>query len=328
MNFADFQTARETILRDRPDVRDCGATNVYAALAGHIPPSSVDPTVKVHRCHLASEWSALFGFAPEISKRSLISCGVRDSLRLLFQHYAAEGAILWLPTDNYPVYGELARTAGLVIREFPTLPSPEWPENAATSGSEILLVTNPLKPLGRWLDDRDVAALSAWLAADSRRRLLLDTVYTFEARFHASTLQLLATNQTILLHSLTKGWLHPRLFGITLAPEADASRLTPVFRDAPPLQANLARARELMGNFSKMPATIARDLTSARERLLAELPASLKTISALDANGYFVPVTGHWRDLLDTHNLLGVPATAFGSTREDITILTTLNLFA
>ena len=107
MNFAEFQIHREAVLRERPNVRDCAATNLYAALARHIPPRKADPPVKVHRCHLASEWTALFGFAPEVSKRALISCGARDSLRLLFQHYAAEGAVVLLPADNYPVYGEL-----------------------------------------------------------------------------------------------------------------------------------------------------------------------------------------------------------------------------
>lgn len=326
MNFADFQSARETILRENPTVRDCAATNVYAALADHIPPTTVDTAVKVHRCHLASEWTAFFGLSADASRRALISNGVRDSLRLLFAHYAADETVLRLPSDNYPVYGELARAAGLKIREFPTMPEPQWPNDPSTGATEILLVTNPLKPLGRWLTDADVEALSAWLRVDPRRRLLLDTVYTFEARFHPSTLHLLLTGQVIVLHSLTKGWLHPRLFGVAFVPESDAPPLTPVFRDAPPPQANLARARELMAQSPAMPEKIAQELNAAREGLLSNIP--FPPLSALDAPGYFLPVAGEWQDILRDHKILGVPATAFGASRNDITVLTTLSLLA
>ena len=325
MNFVQFQQFREKLLRERPDVVDCAATNLYAALARLIPPATTMPTHTVHRCHLATEWAARFDLPPELASRALISCGVRDSLALLFQHYAREGAQLWLPADTYPVYGELARAAGLIPHEFVTLPEPAWPNSQSIPEAELLVVTNPLKPLGRWLSPRDVAALTAWLGMNPRRRLLLDAVYTFETRFHPTTLQLLATQQTILLHSLTKGWLHPRLFGVALVPECDAAALAPVFRTQPPPQSNLARARELMARHAEMPATISRELDSARSRLLASVPQHLSPLPAADAPGYFTPVAGRWQNILEVSNVLGLPATVFGSRCENITILSSLS---
>ncbi|MEO8351704.1 MAG: aspartate aminotransferase, partial [Chthoniobacteraceae bacterium] len=276
-------------------------------------------------CHLATEWTARFGLPPELSSRALISCGVRDSLALLFRHYAREGARLWLPADTYPVYGELARAAGLVPLEFLTLPEPAWPTSPPLPVAELLVVTNPLKPLGRWLSPGDVAALTAWLGMSPRRRLLLDAVYTFETRFHPTTLQLLATQQTILLHSLTKGWLDPRLFGVALVAECDAAALTPAFRTQPPPQSNLARARELMAQHCGMPVTISRELDAARSRLLASISQHLTSLATADAPGYFTPVAGRWQDILDGSKALGLPATVFGSQREDITILSSLS---
>ena len=76
--------------------------------------------------------------------------GIRDSLAILLFHYARVGAKLWLPADNYPVYGELVRAAGLLPVEFPTLPEPVWPSGVSGGSPELLVVTNPLKPLGRW----------------------------------------------------------------------------------------------------------------------------------------------------------------------------------
>jgi hypothetical protein len=324
MKFGDFQGFRERLLCERPEVIDCAATNLYAALAHRIPPATPAPERTVHRCHLASEWTERFGLPENDSRRALISRGVRDSLALLFRHYAGEEARLWLPNDNYPVYGELAHAAGLSPKGFSTLPEVTWPEEAPTAGAELLVVTNPLKPLGRWLTDADVAALTAWLAASPRRRLLLDAVYTFETRFHPTTLRLLASGQTILLHSLTKGWLHPRLFGIALVPECDAATLTPVFRGHSPPQINLARARELLANHADMPANIAGDLGIARGRMLATIPNNLVCLSASDAPGYFTPVSGSWKDIVENLHILGLPATVFGSEREDITILSSL----
>ena len=323
MNFAEFQQRRKIVLRERGDVLDCAETNLYRALARLIPSAMPQAEGTVHRCHLAAEWAARFGLSAA-AQRALCSCGVRDSLAILFRHYSAENVKLWLPSDNYPVYGELARTAGLMPDWFPTLPQPCWPANAPGAAPELLVVTNPLKPLGRWLDANDEDALLSWLAADSRRRLLLDAVYTFATEFHSSTLRLLATNQTILLHSLTKGWLHPRLFGIALVPEADAAALAPAFRTQPPPQPNLARARELIAHAIETPISVANELARARERLLNALPTVHSVPQSGTALGYFTIVPGSAAEWLEKENILGIPVTAFGSLRADLTILSSL----
>ncbi len=329
MNFAEFQVLRDRLLAERTGLIDCAATNLYAALARRIPPGLPTPDHPVHRCHLAAEWVESFGFAPETSRRALISCGVRDSLAQLFGFYATVGARVWLPADNYPVYAALAGAAGLSPREFVTLPAPVWPNEPPLGTSEILLVTNPLKPLGRWLTDGDVAALTRWLEAQPSRRLFLDAVYTFEARFHPTTHALLATGQTVLLHSLTKGWLHPRLFGVSFVPEADFAALSPVFRLRPPPQANLARARQLMQEHAGLPAVIARDLAAARGRLRDAVPEAIALdASTEDAPGYFAPIEGAWQSIFERTNVLGLPASVFGSARPDLTILSSLSFVA
>lgn len=325
MIFSEFQSFRDRALRERPDIIDCAETNLYASLTPLIPPPTPDPAHTVHRCHLAKEWAQLFGAPPGAERLALISRGVRDSLAHLFGYYARLNALLWIPADNYPVYGELARAAQLAPLEFPTLPEPRWPDAPPCHTAEVLLITNPLKPLGRWLSDSDVQQLCAWLAQSPRRRILLDAVYTFDLRFHPSTIALMETGQTILLHSLTKGWLHPKLFGIALIPGSDAPALSPVFREQAPLQASLARARELMGTYAQMPAEVASALSEARDHLFDELPASLETLSPEAAPGYLFPVKAAWSELLEKANILGIPAETFGSVRKDITILSSLN---
>ena len=325
MKFAEFEAFRTKLLSAHSNVLDCAETNVYRALSNWaVPPTSMSET-RVHRCHLASEWTSYFGFEPAIAGRVLVSCGVRDSLTRLFAHYSTERARLWLPEDNYPAYGELATNAKLSYRTFKTLPEPRWPATEPDTGRELLLVTNPLKPRARWLSDTDIEALSTWLAKSPARRLLLDVVYTFATRFDAATLRLFDTNQTIILHSVTKGWLHPRLFGVALVPAQDTVDLKPIFRAVAPTQQSLTRAREMLGAHAKMPGLLAAQLVRAREQLLNALPADAPIPWVCDAPGYFAPVSALWSDLLDQHRVLGIPATAFGSSQEHITILSSLS---
>lgn len=324
MNFAAFQEYRNNLLRQQSNILDFAETNLYQALSRLSLPETPPPEKTVHRCHLATEWTKCFGLETATSSRALISCGVRDSLALLFRHYASLCARLWLPEDNYPVYAELSQAARLSSSLFSTLPEPVWPE-AEPEGIELLLVTNPLKPLGRWLSANDVVSLEGWLTRSPHRRLLLDAVYTFDTQFHPATLQLLGTGQTILLHSLTKGWLHPRLFGVALVPICDAAVLSPLFRAQSPPQASLARARELLNLNASMPSVVASELDASRARMCSALPAGIHAPWPVNATGYFTPVTGIWLELLRTHRMLGIPATVFGSHRQDITIISSLS---
>jgi aspartate/methionine/tyrosine aminotransferase len=328
MNFHDFQQQRDDILRQQPKVIDCAATNLYAALSFLIPPSGPEPTETVHRCHLAAEWGRHFGISSEESRFALVSSGVRESLSRLFRHYASVGAKLWLPSDNYPVYGQLARKMGFEPLEFATLPFLQIPRDATVEKPELLVLTNPLKPLGRWLTAEETRGLIDWLGASPDRRLILDTVYNLDSQFHSSTLDLLATRQTILLHSLTKGWLHPRLMGVALTPEVDSIVLKEHFRSQPPAQNHLAQARELLSQHPMLPAEVARRIEGAAQRMHSELPELFPEGLSDKAVGYFFPVSGRWSDLLQESGVLGLPAAVFGSRREDITILSSLNFLS
>lgn len=318
MKYAELEAFRAATRAARPDVLDCAETNLYRALARLAVPETPPPEQKVHRCHLAAEWADCFG-VPALAPRALVSSGVRDGLATLFAHHAAAGASIWLPEDNYPVYAELAIAAGLSFRVFPTLPEPSWP--TAADGPELLLVTNPMKPRGRFLDGADVDALLAWLASSPKRRLLLDAVYTLSRSLPESTRRLVDAGQTVLLHSVTKGWLSPRVFGVVVVPEADGA-LKQVFGARPPSQASLTRARSMFGTHCTTPHQVERALEAARARLLAALPAGLPLLRC-DAPGYFTPVQMPHPALLEL-GIAGIPASVFGSTRTDLTILSSL----
>ena len=288
-------------------------------------PPLPEPTGIVHRCHLAEEWTAYFCLPQDAARRALVSAGVRDSLSRLLRHYSSLQAKLWLPADNYPVYDQLAVACGFQPLAFFTIPKLELPRTAPIDAPELMVLTNPLKPLGRWLTPDETAGLEDWLRESAHRRLIVDAVYNLDATFHPTTLRLMETGQTILLHSLTKGWLHPRLFGIAFMPDSDTPILKESFRLSPLPQSNLAQARILMAQHSDTPAKVSARIVEAGVRLRSKLPDLLSDAFGEDRTGYFSPVQGSWSDFLHSRGILGLPASVFGSPLTDTTILSSLN---
>jgi aspartate/methionine/tyrosine aminotransferase len=326
MNFREFQEYRTKLLAVSTQITDFAETNLWRTLSDLVPILPEGDGAHVHRCHLAQAWLSVFGMPSEWSSRAFISCGVRHSLSLLFAVAKERGLRVLIPKDVYPVYGELAKTADVSLEVFPTLPELHIP----TEG-DWLLLPNPMKPAGRWLTDHEVVGLKRWLAQEPSRRLLLDVVYTFETRFHPTTQSLIDTRQTILLHSLSKGWLHPQVFGVALVPECDAAGLASVFRENSPTQQNLRRASFLLQD-TNTPSRVSAHLNELRSNTLAQLPEEIKALimhpdGAIPV-GYMIPVAMPWETVLKKYGLLTIPLSVFGSTEMDGCVVSTLGAAA
>ncbi|MFJ1753945.1 aminotransferase class I/II-fold pyridoxal phosphate-dependent enzyme [Kitasatospora sp. NPDC088134] len=332
MRYDEFQHYREQQLAAHPGLVDAAETNVYRALAPLRPadpaaPSTVDPDRTVYRCDLARTWLHRYGLPPEWSRRAMVSRGVRHGLALMFRQLHAEQAELWIPSDVYPVYGELARAAGLTPGGYPTLPAPGLPQAPPTGRPEYLLLTNPSKPLGRFLTDPECAELTAWLGESPHRRLLIDTVYDLGTPFAAGTRRLLETGRAVLLHSVTKGWLWPQTFGIVLL-GPDQSGAAEAFRTDPPDQSRLRLAESLLGTHADTPQRIADALADRAERLFARLPAevlaAIPAAARTSPGNYFFPVPLPAAALREQHGLLALPVTVFGANPWPGSVLTSL----
>lgn len=328
MNFAAFQLWREQTLRANPDLLDCAETNLYRSLAPLQPkPDASDADRSVHRCDLARAWLARYGFSANDSRRALVSRGVRHALSLIIQELARCDATLWIPGDVYPVYLELARAAGIEPRIFTTLPEPKIPVTQPNGSPEYLLITNPWKPLGRYLTDKECDALTGWLAASPHRHLLMDCVYDLGAPFHITTQNLHGTGRAILLHSATKGWLWPKTFGIALLGEGH-SQFESVFRNDSPAPDQLRLAQQFLSTDTNCPSQVIAALQSRAKKLFAAMPDSVRKSLLLDPaclapSCYFFPVGVRPEELLRQHRLLAIPGSVFGADW-DGSILTSL----
>ena len=318
MNFAAFQLWREQCLRAKPDLLDCAETNLYRALAWLQPPLGMLKSDRLlHRCDLARAWLSRYEFSENLSRRALVCRGVRHALSLIFKELARSNAVLWSPGDVYPTYLELARAAGIEPQTFPTLPEPKLPTSRIADRMEYLLVANPWKPLGRFLTGQECVTLTDWLGVSPNRYLLVDCVYDMCAPFHFTTQKLLETGRAILLHSVTKGWLWPKTFGVTLLGE-EHPQLESAFRNDPPSQEQLRLAEQLLSGDANRPGQVVTALVSRKQKLLAALPTtvgnSLLSDPVAAAPGcYFFPVRLQSDQLLRQHGIVAIPASAFGA---------------
>lgn len=330
MNFEDFQGFRQRQLATSSPLLDAAETNVYRALAALRPEppaaGSVDAST-VYRCDLARTWLRRYGLPEELSRQAMICRGVRHGLEVVFQWLHTRQARLWLPSDVYPVYFSLAGAAGLAPESYPTLPSPVFPASPGDDRPEYLLLANPSKPLGRCLSDAECTAVISWLQESPQRHLLIDCVYDLEVPFLVGTQRLLGTGRAILLHSVTKGWLWPRTFGVALVGPEQAE-LSEAFRAASPTQDQLRLADRLLTEHGGVPRQVADALAIRAGRLFERLPeevlAAIPTASRTSPANYFFPVDIPAETLWREYSLLAVPVSVFGDSDWNGSVLTSL----
>ncbi|WP_035840233.1 aminotransferase class I/II-fold pyridoxal phosphate-dependent enzyme [Kitasatospora azatica] len=334
MRFEEFQEFRQRQLSAAPLLLDAAETNVYRALAPLRPAPPADLST-VHRCDLARAWLRRFELPEEWSRRAMVCRGVRHGLGVLFPWLRAVQARLWLPSDVYPVYFELARAAGLAPASYPTLPAPLLPApllpgSPADDRPEYLLLANPSKPLGRYLSEAECDAVISWLRESPHRHLLIDSVYDLGTPFAVGTRRLLDTGRAVLLHSVTKGWLWPRTFGVVLLGPAqtELADLAEAFRADPPTPAQLGLADRLLTEHSDLPRQVGDELAARAERLFERLPdevlGAIPTASRTSPGTYFFPVDIPAPTLQREYGLLALPAGVFGESRWSGSILTSL----
>jgi hypothetical protein len=312
MNFQSYKKVASGILASEAGaglVRlDC--MNPVKALAAMRPLLRTSPPRASVR-DLEAAWRARWGLtAVEGSVR--VSTGVRPLLARLFASFARDGRRLLAPEDVYPVYLELARQAGLPLSTFPTVPRPSLPAVGVGRDREALLMPEPMVPLGRSLNETETARIGSWLDEDRERLLVLDCIYTFGERFTKTAEAFLEGGQTVLLHSLAKGFLAPDVAGFAIGPAAILQESVDGIGDD-----SLATAVQILQEASDLPQRLAADFARRWAALqgIVDLPAP--------ATGYFAIVPVSFNELL-ARGQLAVPGSVFGSRDRDWSAVTCL----
>jgi organic radical activating enzyme len=239
-------------------VRTCGfdclmSQKALAHLLVPLPPNDASASITVDDVYQL--WSRTVGVSIAADNR-VISIGVRDVLSSLYQHIKSLSEIndiplpnIIIPSDVYPVYAQLVRSASLPYRTMDTLPSLNLSHQLSTpllqSASSILLLPSPISPHGRSFTFTELTLLYEWVTAPHTDRMLVfDSVYSFDyscwnntnaasttsspSSSSAATMisskwsQLLASDRVMVCYSLSKGWLSPLSYGVAYVPSSIA----------------------------------------------------------------------------------------------------------
>ena len=259
---------------------------------------------------------------PDVVTDVVAGQGVRKLIAATFSLMDAGSTVL-LPEDQYPVYQKLAEEHGVNFKTYASVPHIDWQSIAAAGEAELLIITSPLSPQGRELNAQEVAALQQWLAASPKRRILLDTEYTFDTQFDQATLRLFETGQAYVVYSLAKSWLLPGHLGLLFGGKAaDRQKLREAAQ--PPDPSLVDRALRTMAAQPQLPRILSDEISARWQKLEQELSIDKIAGYTRPNNGYFAVVPVAARSLLQSRGMLGYPLSVFGASNTDYTVLSAL----
>lgn len=309
MNFKEFLEYKKNMVS--PYLRDFSETNLYAYYANRFVVSGEvgegHKNGNIHRCHLVEDWLSYFYLPQDLKKHIGVSNGVRHSLDLLFDFYKEKKFLL--PADVYPVYLEKANIAAVEYDTFSTL-ADDWACRAIQKSGDILLLTDPLKPLGREISASEWCLIKGWLDADSKRSLIIDAVYNLDNSFKKEIMDLYFNNNVIILHSLSKAWLLPQRFGVALFPRnSDGNALRELFKNNEKNDVRLKEAYLALNKFKSNPELIKEDIIKLIALASCELSVEFEQ-NKQNPSYLFYSKLGHdfWLD----KGVLTVPESVFG----------------
>jgi histidinol-phosphate/aromatic aminotransferase/cobyric acid decarboxylase-like protein len=322
VRYDEFRRLRDELLQTRRPLRlDC--MNPERALAswvdGIVPRPSTGGPATLDRA--ISAWSDAAGWLPD-TPSIVAGQGIRELLAGVMDHERGRLDELWLPADVYPVYGDLARAAGHAPRSFATLPEPDWTFLDRTAARSGLLLPIPLSPRGRLPTPTELDALIRWLERTPESLLMVDAAYTYEfSACRPMTQALFETGRCILLWSCSKPWLLSRSLGLAAMPASRASSLRD--RIAPPSASAMAAVVSRLEGLPDLPrrqqAAFRREWSRIEPRVRAIVPEWRPP-----ETGYFSVVARPFSEVLERFDMLGVPASVFGSGAER-TVVTCLH---
>lgn len=308
MNYKEFLNYKKQILESNPNLVNCAENDLYSYFSFENKYKEVDGHVNgnIHRCHLVEDWLNYYSLSQNYKKFIGVSDGVRHSLGLLVEKFAEKK---WLiPKDVYPFYQSLMQEKETLYSEYSTLGVDCLFIDLVKA--DILLITYPLKPLGRDILDNELWRIKNWLSEDSSRRLVVDAVY-LQSKYELNLLMdLFKSNQVYILFSLSKSWCLPNTLGITFVPEQDLF-IKEVFKMLNKTDLSLNLAYQALNLNTERPNVIKNK--HIKNYLEMKNHISLPTFNG----GYLFYVNSSHEELLNK-GILSIPASVFGGKKGSI----------
>lgn len=310
MNYEEFLKFKSETLLARPNIINLAENNLYKYHpfdlsydgSGHV--NSV-----VYRCHLVEDWLKYYNLPGNLKKYVGVSNGIRHSLDTLSEKFTNKNFLI--PKDVYPFYQRLLNEKRINFKEYQTLAVESLFSNIEHTEADILLITDPIKPLGRDILSEEYDCIDAWLFQDKNRILLVDMAYLLDNKINKRLLSMYhKTQQVIFLCSISKGWSLPNHFGITVFMPNDAGQeLREYYKLLDKNQDNLNLAYMALNKAKDYPQLLKVMLKQLQERV--EIIIGEKLPQSTENPSYLFYLNKNFEALL-SQNILSIPASVFG----------------
>jgi hypothetical protein len=303
MNFDDFKLIKKELLEKNSDLIDLSNNNLYDYFKDYKKDFELDNNLQdfinkddlFYRCHTVEKYLRKMNLPDDLKKYCGASAGVRDSLEnVLFKYYDN----LIIPGDVYPFYEKSNHSF-----KYYTLNNNEL---FVEIPDGVLLVCFPLKPSGRDFTEKEWDNLTNFLIRNESNRIIFDTVYLTNFKIPNEILKLYETNKVIILHSLSKAFLLPNHFGITLLPKSNEGNfIYDLFKKLEKKQERINLSNFYLDmDFSKISKKIEDHMFFSNGLLKYKFKWSLN-------NSYLNIIDVEWNNLLK-NKILGIPESVFG----------------
>lgn len=318
MNYENFLIYKENLLKNKKLI-NLSENNLYSYyknnmtydFSGHI-------NGIVYRCHLVEDWLNYYGLNQNLKKHIGVSNGVRNSIEIISKKLNKSKFLI--PKDVYPFYQKTLNNNNITFEEYSTLGVNELFKDINNKAADIMLLTDPLKPLGRDILNIEYENIEKWLKKDKSRLLIVDGVYTLDNRLNDYILNLYEkTNQVILLYSLSKSWRLPNYFGISIFPKNDfGENLREDYKKLEKNQEKLNYAFMALNKYKDEPLYL-KKLLQENQKKLKELNPYFKELKNNSEKNpsYLLYSERDFQEWLND-GILVIPASVFGGERGSI----------
>lgn len=299
MNYDEFLKLKEEIKKENPNLIDYSENNLYKFFE-KIEYNSGELPEHFYRCHIVEDYLKMMNLKDSLKIHIGSSQGVRESLMVL-----KENIDNWIiPEDVYPFYNKNIEKP---IFTYKTLNEKELYSNIPDG---TLLICYPLKPQGRDLTKKEKNNILDFLNRNKTNLLVIDMVYITNFKLPKFILDLYETNQVILLHSLSKMFLKPNVFGVTYLPKNElGNNLRTQFQKLNKNEEKLKIAYEMIHYNKNIPSLITKWILDK---------SNLLGIKNNKYNPSYLFYSPREFDYYIKKGILVIPATVFGGDKGSI----------
>ncbi len=230
--------------------------------------------------------------------------GIRNLIDEIFCSLREVCTSLVLPLDVYPVYQEIGNKYFNNFSFFETFPKLKL--NLPPINNVILLIPNPLVPVGRILYENEIEQLNKWVTDGSNRFIIIDSCYNFKMK---SIINKFEGNNVFELFSSSKLFLLNKTAGVAISKYF--------------LKKWDYKIEEVIIN-PNMSFELDKKFQSTWGKFKPELLKIDKNWKVPE-EGYLSTINCNYAILREKYNIGGIPASVFGSKEANISVISILS---